>query len=263
MNSSPQTIGCSPVWRYGKTSAFGLWLTPLTDGALAVLLYKGYLFRRTTAFIQKVTETPATESTPASSKTTFKQRIGTTLVEVAPSGAKIPFADFPIVVFVSGTDVIYSGPEMKNFKKFGKVDAGSFYSTETANPAVAFDLPSLDGSVYSTKSETVEQTKLGLLTPLWRISVEKDSEGVTTLDEVLDLHPSDTFVFEDAEDEEEPEEPSDVCSPDGETGAPVTGPDDGVGGSGSGEVGVGGEGSGTGDSAKPCPSEASVEESGD
>lgn len=241
--SSPNIIGNTPVWNYGKNASFGLWVNPLKDSKLFVALYKGVVFNRKTTFLWTAIadETPAVppETAPEHEVTlSFKQKMKPEIVVVPASGAVIPRSDFPITLFVSGKDVVYSDDGMKKFKKLGTVSAEKFYGLSTGDSASSFDLPDLDEDIYEAKEETAEKTKRGLLIPLWRIDVDVSSTGTLSVKEVLNLHSAETFAFEPYE-----EEPAEEGG--GETGDPCeVGDGEGVthGGEMGGSPGGGGEG---------------------
>lgn len=277
MNTNVMSSG-RPLWNYGKQAGFGLWVTALKDAKLFVAIYKGVVFSRKTTVLWKANVTakagvsePTGDSSPtaptAPTGTTgataqdheltmeFKQAVAPELIVVPPCGAEVPYSDFPIVLFASESSVVYSGDDIKTFKKLASLSEEEFYEKTTGGGASSFTLPELDEDVYNTNREP-EKTKVGLLVPLWRISAEKDSLGDVRVTEVLDIRTQDGFVFErDDSAEPEDETPDDTCvEEDGVEGGGLGGgglppdPDDGAAGGASDEAGSGG--------AKPCPDDS-------
>ena len=204
--SSPNIIGNTPVWNYGKNASFGLWVNPLKESKLFVALYKGVIFNRKTTFLWTATakETPAVPpKTDPEHKVTlsFKQKMEPEIVIVPASGVVVPKSDFPITLFVSGKDVIYSNDAMKKFKKLDTVSEEKFYALSTGVSGSSFDLPDLNEDIYEAKEKTAEKTKRGLLIPLWRIDVDVSSTGTLSVKEVLNLHSAETFAFAPYEEE--------------------------------------------------------------
>lgn len=227
--SGPNAIGNGPAWNYGKNASFGLWVNALKGARMFVALYKGVVFTSKTTVLWKATATnvdvaEGEDPLPPEIELEFKQKIEPTLTVVPPCGAVIPHSEFPIVIFVSGTSVVYCGDDLKSFKKFASVSEGAFYELSSGGVASAFELPEPDATVYDDAEATVDDTKKGLLIPLWRISVEKGSSAVLRISEVLDIRTRDTFAFEEAE--AEPDAGTDD-DPDGGTGDNICEEDDG------------------------------------
>lgn len=207
-------LGRGPVWNYGANASFGLWATALANSRMWIALYKGVLFKRKTSFLWKTTVKEVegeTGGTAHEVDLTFKQKILPALTVVQPCGGIVSRAEFPIVIFECDGSIVYSRDQMESFKKFAVIPERTFYTAGASGSGSGFDLPDVDSEVYETKKETVEETKRGLLVPLWRIDVEVSGSGALSVKEVLDLRTADTFAFEKYEEEETPEG--------GETGA--------------------------------------------
>lgn len=216
-------IGQCPEWNYGHNASFGLWVQPVKGSKLFVCLYSGVIFSRCTTFVweelkddaEGFGETPVEDD----GKPTFdfKMKIKPSLKVVPPCGSLIPYPDFPIFVFASEGKIVYTDEQMKSFKRFGDLNKKDFYSLVGEAGADTFDLPELDSDVYDGSDEELEETKRGLLVPLYMISVEKEDNGGLRVSEVLDMRASDTFAFAEKEAEEDPgSEPGDPCERDGE-----------------------------------------------
>jgi hypothetical protein len=196
---------------------------PVKGSKLFVCLYRGVIFSRKTTFVwQEVkNDEAAPGETPAQDdgkpKFDFKMKIEPALNVFSPCGSLVPYPDFPIFVFASEGNVIYSDASMKTFKKFGELPASEFYSKIGEGAAQSFDLPDIDKSVYEGTSEELDETKRGLLTPIFMISVEKEPNGSLSIAEILDIRASDTFTFAEKAAEETPGEgDEDPCERDGE-----------------------------------------------
>ena len=260
--SSPNMIGNTPVWNYGKNASFGLWVSPLKGSKLLVVVYKGVILSRKTTFMWKaeITEKAAAEgaSPEHEAKLTFKQKIEPKLSVVPASGAVVSKSDFPITLFASGATVVYSGDGMTEFKKMDAVSDETFYELKTGNAAGSFDLPELDKDVYETKAKVAKETQKGLLVPLWRIDVDVSAAGTLSVREVLNLHTDDTFAFEPYEEEPEKEPGAeDPCAPGDGGGEGEGGGEDGQGGGAGGEEGT--EEAGEEDGEEPCPDDVPMD----
>ena len=222
MNAVP-AIGNTPVWNYGKNASFGLFARPLKGEKLLLLLYKGVVFKRKTTFLWKnedEEESGGEESGGEESggegkcNLSFKQRIEPRLVVVPASGAVVGRTEFPITLFLSDEVVVYSSEELKTFKKLKQIDEEEFYALKEGEAATAFSLPELEENVYDEDEDTIENTKKGLLFPLWYISVGKNSVGALFVKEVLNVQTENTFAFEeDVEKDDEEETEEDPCKP--------------------------------------------------
>jgi len=181
----------------------------------------------------------------------FKQRIKPSLTVTEKCGALLSKSDFPMVVFASGSDVVYSGDDLKTFKRLQKIPGRMFFNLSSLghDEAESFVLPDLDPEIYETgDDEDEDDTKKGLLIPICRISVKQDQLGRLRAWDVLDILRNDTLAFEAGEDEdedEESEEPDNPCKPHEGDGA-------GAGGGGAGESGGGGAGAGGGAADEPA-----------
>lgn len=266
--SADRIIGTVPTWNFGRNASFGLAVSPRKDSKLYVKLYKGVIFSRKITFLWKDlnadkaaeegdtgsgTET-GTEPEKEKIELEFKQKIEPKLVVVPTSAALIPYSEFPVVIFAGEEGVVYSRDDMGSFKSFETIEDGEIYSRNDGAAGTAYDLPELDEEEYSSEEGSTEDTKVGLLVPLLRISVEKDSDGVVGVTEVLNIVQNEVFSIKEAEadEEEDPNPEDDPCDRDGEDGA------DGrstVGESGMPDSEEGAEDPEEGDSVEPCPTE--------
>ena len=281
--SVPSIIGDTPRIGFGKTRSFGLWFRMLTDSKVLVLVGKGHVFRKKTTVLYTVKaskppeeetdpETPPVfepddpengtpvEETPEESNLpsiTFKQKIEAEIVSTDYCGASISSSEFPIVVFVSEDNVVYSDPGMKKFKKFASIDEDDFYNLKSAGAGSSFTLPKPDTETYSDEPGELEETKKGLLVPLWQIETEDDGSGGVRIKEALELLTDSTLAFELVEEEETDGEPPEECEPhEGESdGGEGQGGIGVPGGGGGGEAGVPADVTGDGDNTQPCPAD--------
>ena len=241
-----------PIWRFGRTSSFGVWFRSRPNGKLLVLFWAGAIFSRETTVVYRITEKAedASEDSPPVD-VEFKQRIKPSLTVTEKCGALLSKSDFPMVVFASGSDVVYSGDDLKTFKRLQKIPGRMFFNLSSLghDEAESFVLPDLDPEIYETgDDEDEDDTKKGLLIPICRISVKQDQLGRLRAWDVLDILRNDTLAFEAGEDEdedEESEEPDNPCKPHEGDGA-------GAGGGGAGESGGGGAGAGGGAADEPA-----------
>ena len=235
-------VGQRPPWQYGQWASFGIWTHPSAEKIL-LLFYGGVVLERKHKFEVKidvthkisgeVSEEPAEE--PAV-EVTVKEKIIPSLKEVNPSGGTFSKADFPMYVFVSENQLICSDSSMKTWRKFKEIDRTEFYKMTDAISTENFELPDLDTEIYSEDDK--EETQMGLLIPIWRLNVDKDSLGNLYLTEILDIHTNDVMQFkepeasdetegdEDGEDEEDPCKDADAVDGGG-GGGDSSGGDDG------------------------------------
>lgn len=235
--NAPTMLGNGPVWNYGANASFGLWVTALANSRMWIALYKGVLFKRKTSFLWKTTVKEVEGETGGITHEvdlTFKQKILPALTVIKPCGGIVSKAEFPIVIFECDGSIVYSRDQMKSFKKFAAIPERTFYTAGASGSGSGFDLPDVDSEVYETKKKTVEETKRGLLVPLWRIDVEVSGSGALSVKEVLDLRTADTFAFEEYKEGEEgtgkggetgATGEEDPCAPDGGGGGGAGGPD--------------------------------------
>lgn len=193
----------------------------------------------------------------------FSQKIEPTLLTLGACGGIIPASDFPVVLFVSNStgkaasdskptagdagstggtggtgasndvSVLYTKDDLKTFKKLQPISDNDFYSLTTGDVGSSFKLPEPDKDVYGKDKKFIEETKKGLLIPLWRVDVEKTSDGAHIISEILDIRTHDTFAFapKESDDEDTPQEPCEQGTPgepadgggNGYDGAPTTG----------------------------------------
>lgn len=218
---APVTLGRGPIWNYGANASFGLWATALANSRMWIALYKGVLFKRKISFLWKTTVREVEGGTGAANHEVdldIKQKILPELTVVQPCGAIVSAGEFPITIFECDGNILYARDQMESFKKLAVVPERTFYTAGASGAGEGYELPDVDAEVYETKAETVEDTKRGLLVPLWRIDVDISSSGALSIKEVLDLRSADTFAFEKYEEEEggtggTGEE--DPCAPDG------------------------------------------------
>lgn len=196
-----------PGWTFGKNASFGLWTRALANGKMLILLHSGTVFSRKTTVIYDATVEATgatggtgdvTSETPKKVKIETKQRIEPTLVSADACGAKVPVSAFPITLFVSGSTVVYTDDALKSFKAFKPLNGEGFYDIIDGDEASAYTLPELDAEIYEDKDET----KIGLLVPLYRISVEADSDGNGRVSEVKNVLTADTFQITSKEEDE-------------------------------------------------------------
>lgn len=207
-------VGQRPPWQYGQWASFGIWTHPSAEKIL-LLFYGGVVLERKHKFEVKIDVTHKISgevSEEPTAKITVKEKITPSLKEVKPSGGTFSEADFPMYVFVSENQLICSDSSMKTWRKFKEIGRTDFYKMTKAISTENFELPDLDTEIYSDDGK--EETQRGLLTPIWRLNVDKDSLGNLYLNEILDIHTNDAMQFgepeasgdgdEDGEDEEDP-----------------------------------------------------------
>lgn len=205
-------VGQRPPWQYGQWASFGIWAHPSAEKIL-LLFYGGVVLERKHKFEVKIDVTHKISgevSKEPTAKITVKEKIIPSLKEVNPSGGTFSEADFPMYVFVSENQLICSDSSMKTWRKFKEIGRIKFYKMTEAISVEKFELPDLDTEIYSDDGK--EETQTGLLTPIWRLNVDKDSLGNLYLNEILDIHTNDAMQFgepepsdkKDGEDEEDP-----------------------------------------------------------
>jgi len=199
-------VGQRPPWQYGQWASFGIWTHPSAEKIL-LLFYGGVVFERKHKFevkidvTRKISGEVSEESKEEKAEITVKEKIIPSLKEVKPSGGTFSEADFPMYVFVSENQLICSDSSMKTWRKFKEIGRTDFYKMTEAISTENFELPDLDTEIYSDDGK--EETQRGLLTPIWRLNVGKDSLGNLYLTEILDIHTNDTMQFGEPEESDE------------------------------------------------------------
>jgi hypothetical protein len=192
-------VGQRPPWQYGQWASFGIWAHPSAEKIL-LLFYAGVVLERKHKFEVKIDVTHKISgevSEEPTAEITVKEKIIPSLKEVKPSGGTFSKADFPMYVFVSENQLICSDSSMKTWRKFKEIGRTEFYKMTEAISVENFELPDLDTEIYSDDGK--EETQRGLLTPIWRLNVDKDSLGNLYLNEILDIHTNDAMQFGEPE----------------------------------------------------------------